>query len=89
VDLDFLHRHWEYKHDVSKADSFLPQVKTKAVCFGNVVFVLSVTMQKVEIHIRDISHVIPLSKNYNVQLNILCKKKSENFNIKSGDKPSI
>jgi hypothetical protein len=39
-------------------------LKMKAVCFWSVVFVHSVTMEKVEIHISDISHVTPMSNNY-------------------------
>jgi hypothetical protein len=42
-------------------------LKTKAVCFRNVVFIYSVTIEKVEIYIRDISHVTPLFKNCSIQ----------------------
>jgi hypothetical protein len=41
----------------------------KAVCFWNIMFVSSATMENVQIHIRYILHVAPLSKNYSVQLN--------------------
>jgi hypothetical protein len=44
-------------------------LKAKAVCFWKVVFVYSATMEKVQIHISDVSHVTPLSKNCSVQSN--------------------
>jgi hypothetical protein len=38
----------------------------KAVCFQTVVFVYSMGVEKVQIHMSDTSHVTALSKNYSV-----------------------
>ena len=42
-----------------------PEAETSLL--RNVVFVFSVSMEKIQIHISDISHVTPVSKNYSVQ----------------------
>jgi hypothetical protein len=48
-------------------------LKIEAVFFRNVVFVQSVAMEKVPLHISDTSHVSQLSKNYGAQLsNFVC-----------------
>jgi hypothetical protein len=67
VYLNFFHHHQVYKHDVSKANCFHLQVNhiMKAICFRNIVLVHSVITEKIQIHISDVSHVAPLSKNYN------------------------
>ena len=58
VYLDFFHHHWIHNYEVSKTNCFRLQVnylKTKALCFWNVLFVYSVMMEKVQIYISDIS----------------------------------
>jgi hypothetical protein len=52
----------------------LVHLKTKAFCLRNVVFVKSVTMENVQIHMSDPSRVTPLSQNYSVHLKVLCFK---------------